>query len=1055
MQCQTDVDECDSGPCLNGATCVDGIDSYQCICPPGFSGSQCQTDVDECLSGPCHTGATCLDRTLGYTCVCPPGMTGLHCELELDECLSNPCQNNGTCYDRMANYTCVCSPGWIGRLCEEAVDECLSQPCSNGATCEDLVGMFVCHCPVGYDGELCQNDVDECASQPCASGSTCQDRLGYFVCLCPPGVIGSTCDTVVDPNYSLDFSSAGKLDYAAWDDGLRASGSIDQLTLCAWIRTLDQMNYGTVFSYATDIEPNALTLTDYSGFVLYVNGVRKVTDVTAYDGLWHLICVTWNSSPDGEWQIYADGELKGKGVGLAVNTTIHTKGTVILGQEQDSRGGGFNNAESFVGHLYGVELWDSVLDEELLVELTVSCNVNDSMRGNLLTWADFKHGLRGGVRVEESPFCHGCSQPPSPKFGNVSVIGNEAIYSCKAGYALTTSSPSRPCLIHGGWSGPEPECQRIRCGFPGYIPNGIVNGSVFFYGDFVTYSCTRGYYLSGEASRTCQDNGEWSGQPPDCVPLTCDPIQPPINGTLISSPKEVYAVGDKVSFHCLAGFRLDGPSALTCQEEGQWEDVVPVCQPLACTQPPHVEHGIVTNGVAEILPEDLPSFLVPGSILTFTCQYGYELESSAEVQCSHDGYWFGRIPKCSPIRCGSPPHVPNAAVHLSPPDDDRVGTVAFYVCEAGYEHFGPTQLECTEIATWLDSNKKPSVPVCMLIDCGPIPTVDNGEVHAEEQTFGSQALITCYSGYKLVGPIHWTECQADGEWTVPPQCEPIACHDPPASINNGTVTSGPFAAGEAAAYSCDKGFQLSDSSMTCTEDGSWIGTVPQCLPMECTTSPAQIEYGWWTYSSSSDGGELTDRTVFYTGAQVTYSCQEGYEVVGDKVRECLGSVGWLPLQPLPICRQKPPQVACPALDNPDQGTVFVEGFEPGQTARFECNFGFKSNGGIAHLVCNADGKWESAESEDADELFRCEEIICNEPEAPTKGSVTFTSLNFGSKALFHCDQGFVLNGSHVETCGNEGKWIGGSKATCLARQCPLPEGIDHGYIVYEGNFLEN
>ena len=40
-----------------------------------------------------------------------------------------------------------------------------------------------------------------------------------------------------------------------------------QITMCAWIKTTDQQNYGTVFSYATDEEANSLTLTDYSGFV--------------------------------------------------------------------------------------------------------------------------------------------------------------------------------------------------------------------------------------------------------------------------------------------------------------------------------------------------------------------------------------------------------------------------------------------------------------------------------------------------------------------------------------------------------------------------------------------------------------------------------------------------------------------------------------------------------------------------------------------------------------------------------------------------------------------
>ena len=38
-----DVDECDSSPCQNGGTCVDGINSYTCNCKKGYIGSNCET----------------------------------------------------------------------------------------------------------------------------------------------------------------------------------------------------------------------------------------------------------------------------------------------------------------------------------------------------------------------------------------------------------------------------------------------------------------------------------------------------------------------------------------------------------------------------------------------------------------------------------------------------------------------------------------------------------------------------------------------------------------------------------------------------------------------------------------------------------------------------------------------------------------------------------------------------------------------------------------------------------------------------------------------------
>ena len=39
--CITDIDDCASGPCHNGATCHDGVDSFTCTCPVGFVGDVC------------------------------------------------------------------------------------------------------------------------------------------------------------------------------------------------------------------------------------------------------------------------------------------------------------------------------------------------------------------------------------------------------------------------------------------------------------------------------------------------------------------------------------------------------------------------------------------------------------------------------------------------------------------------------------------------------------------------------------------------------------------------------------------------------------------------------------------------------------------------------------------------------------------------------------------------------------------------------------------------------------------------------------------------------
>jgi len=36
--CEININECDPQPCLNSATCIDGLDNFTCMCAPGFEG---------------------------------------------------------------------------------------------------------------------------------------------------------------------------------------------------------------------------------------------------------------------------------------------------------------------------------------------------------------------------------------------------------------------------------------------------------------------------------------------------------------------------------------------------------------------------------------------------------------------------------------------------------------------------------------------------------------------------------------------------------------------------------------------------------------------------------------------------------------------------------------------------------------------------------------------------------------------------------------------------------------------------------------------------------
>ena len=56
----------------------------------------------------------------------------------------------------------------------------------------------------------------------------------------------------------------------------------------------------------------------------------------------------------------------------------------------------------------------------------------------------------------------------------------------------------------------------ISCGDPGAISNGTRTGEDFSFGRTVNYECDSGFKLIGSRNRTCQDSGQWSGEPPTC-----------------------------------------------------------------------------------------------------------------------------------------------------------------------------------------------------------------------------------------------------------------------------------------------------------------------------------------------------------------------------------------------------------------------------------------------------------------------------------------------------------------------------------------------------------
>lgn len=61
LNCEENINECETNPCRNGAECVDGVNKYTCLCPEGFEGDRCQININECRKyDPCTNDAVCV-----------------------------------------------------------------------------------------------------------------------------------------------------------------------------------------------------------------------------------------------------------------------------------------------------------------------------------------------------------------------------------------------------------------------------------------------------------------------------------------------------------------------------------------------------------------------------------------------------------------------------------------------------------------------------------------------------------------------------------------------------------------------------------------------------------------------------------------------------------------------------------------------------------------------------------------------------------------------------------------------------------------------------------
>ncbi|KAM4717387.1 neuronal pentraxin receptor a [Anableps anableps] len=173
-------------------------------------------------------------------------------------------------------------------------------------------------------------------------------------------------------------------------------------TVCLWLRPA-MAGIGTPLSYAVPEQPNELVLLQdwHNPAELLINDKVANLPLNLSRGSWQHVCVSWTQK-GGAWQAYQGGKLKGEGHGLAPGHHIRPGGELVLGQEQDSLGGGFDSSQALVGELSQVGLWDRVLSSAQVASLA---RCNRVTQGIVVPWNENGVEVYGGATKDPGEPC--------------------------------------------------------------------------------------------------------------------------------------------------------------------------------------------------------------------------------------------------------------------------------------------------------------------------------------------------------------------------------------------------------------------------------------------------------------------------------------------------------------------------------------------------------------------------------------------------------------------------------------------------------------------------
>ncbi|XP_017376897.1 complement factor H-like, partial [Cebus imitator] len=389
----------------------------------------------------------------------------------------------------------------------------------------------------------------------------------------------------------------------------------------------------------------------------------------------------------------------------------------------------------------------------------------------------------------------------------------------------------------------------------------------FKVGEVVKFSCKPRFTIVGANSVQCYHFG-LSPQLPMCKEQvqSCGPPPELLNGDVKETKKEEYAHSEVVEYYCNPRFLMKGPNKIQCVD-GEWT-ALPMCieEESTCGDIPELEHGYAQ-------PSSPPYYY--GDSVELNCSETFTMIGHRSITCIN-GVWT-QLPQCVATdqlkKCQTSPLIiidGNSTKKLE------------------YDHNSNIRYRCTrkdelKHSVCVNGRWDPEM-TCSTTQvqlCPPPPQIPNSLNITTTLNYqdGEKVSVLCQENY-LIQEGEEIMCK-DGRWKSVPRCvEKISCSQPP-HIENGTINSSKFseesyAHGTKLSFTCEDGFRLSEETEITCFMGKW-SSPPQCEGLPCK-SPPKISNGAVAHMSDS----------YQYEEEVTYTCFEGFGIVGPATAKCLG-----------------------------------------------------------------------------------------------------------------------------------------------------------------------